>query len=275
MAYEPKNIIENLMKNKRIKKRVDELNLNKNQILEALPILIDMNEQKDDKNTKYLTSFYLTNDGNVKRYEIRSSYWSQFFYLKNVKTLDFENVDFEDEKEFIKEESRKIVVNKIKNYLGIQKEALGLYLYGDMGVGKTFLLKRIAKKIAENNKEIAFITVSHLASKIKAMFNDNEAYWNLINSLKDIDFLFLDDIGSESINGWFRDDILFSILNSRMQKLKTTFFSSNYSLKKLEDIQSKTAKEKYRQSDKAIRLISRIKSLSEEILLIGTNKRIR
>ena len=273
MKFDPQKIIEELMKNSRIKAKVEETKLTRDQIFEALPILIDMNQQKDNKETKYLTSFYIDKNGQIRRQEYRSTYWAKFAYLENIKSLWIEEVDFEDDKEFILENSRKSVVNQIINHLDKSKQTKGLYLYGKVGVGKTFLMKRIAKKIAENGNTVAFITVANLVSKIMPMFRDKDEdnYAELINLLKKVDFLFLDDIGSEQIKSWFRDGILFQVLDERYKRARTTFFSSNYSQVELESIQSKTTY-KYQEREKAAKLLSRIRGLSNEVCIKSFKK---
>lgn len=60
MNLDKDQLLKELVKIPRIAARISELKLNQDQITEALPILIDMSEEKDDENTKYLTSFYLT-----------------------------------------------------------------------------------------------------------------------------------------------------------------------------------------------------------------------
>ena len=273
MKFDPQKIIEELMKNSRIKARVEETKLTKDQIFEALPILIDMNQQKDNKETKYLTSFYIDKNGQIRRQEYRSTYWAKFAYLENIKSLWIEEVDFEDDKEFIQENSRKIVVNQVVDYLNKSKQTKGLYLYGDTGVGKTFLMKRIARKIAQNESTVAFITVANLVSKIAPMFRDkdDDNYAELINLLKKVDFLFLDDIGSEQIKSWFRDGFLLQVLDERYKRARTTFFSSNYSQVKLESIQAKT-NYKYQEKEKAAKLLSRIRGLSNEVRIKSFKK---
>ena len=40
---------------------------------------------------------------------------------------------------------------------------------------------------------------------------------DILDDLKEVDYLVLDDIGAESMSGFVRDDILFNILDYRME----------------------------------------------------------
>jgi len=58
-----------------------------------------------------------------------------------------------------------------------------------------------------------------------------------------------------------------------MNKEKITFFSSNYPLKKLIEIESRPIKSTFREWDKAKRLANRVEALTVIKNLVGTNKR--
>ena len=273
-TFNKKELIASLLKNKRIFDRVKELKLSEAQIEQALPILIDMSEEKDDENTKFLTSFYVSHTGSINKMQVRSTYWSQFAFLDNLVTGDIQEINFDDDKDFIKEESRRNLVQKLNKYLtGTGNKEKGIFIYGKMGIGKTFLLKRIAKKIAQQGFKIGIINLSDLATKIKNQLSEQVGYEKTLETLKQVDFLFIDDIGAEPITSWFRDEIVFSILNDRMQTKRTTFFTSNYSYSELAKIEARTNKVSYPEYDKANRLLERIKALTEPYELVGKNKR--
>ena len=268
-------VIKTILKNTFVYEQITKHNLTDKQIKEALPILIDMANQ-DMENSKYIISFYIASNGAVKRQEILSPKGMKESYMSRVLSQDFSPTNFELEKKYYMSEERGNVLNEFARYLSDNPPNIGLYLYGNMGVGKTFTAKRFAKKIAEKGNDIAFVNLSFLASKLKSSFsNSSEKISYIINILKEVPFLFIDDIGSEQITEWFRDDVLFSILNFRMEHKKTTFFTSNYDVNELEKVQAKTAKEKYRDFDKAKRLIERIKALSKPIKIFGKNLRYK
>lgn len=74
-----------------------------------MPIFIDMEQEKDDKQTNYLTTIKVVN-GNVQRAKERSTFFKNFAYQDYVITKHYEPLNFEDDKEFIREEGRKQVM---------------------------------------------------------------------------------------------------------------------------------------------------------------------
>ena len=268
-------LLESLLKNPRIAKRVNELNLNRDQMIEAIPVMIDMQSEEDEiSELDKLTSFYVSEHGSVLRTYVLSPKGKEKKYIDNIITNKIFPLDFEDRKPFDQEEGRRKIVEDFSNLLKNPGTAeKGFFIYGDMGIGKTFMLKRFLKKLAEHDKNVAFANVSELMSKIKNTFNSDSNQEELLDTLKTVDYLFLDDIGAENIAAWFRDGYLFEILNERMDKHRITFFTSNYSIDKLKEVQSRTQNQKFKDYDKAQRLIERIKAMSKEYFIKGKNKR--
>lgn len=274
MEFNKEEILKEVLQNERVAERVTELKLSKKQMNDALSILIDMANENDDSKVKTLTSFYIDKKGIPKRMVVLSTKGKQLEYLNNILTQEINFIDFENIPEFYKEESRKEVVAAFSKFIKSDSTPKkGIYIYGDMGIGKTFMFKIFAKKIAQKGKKVGFINLSALISKIKSTFGTTESSELILEDLTKIDYLFIDDIGSEKISSWFRDDFLFTLLNERMDKKRITFFTSNYSQNALLLKESKTSGSKYRDSIEANRLISRIKTLSIEINVKGTNKR--
>lgn len=105
----------------------------------------------------------------------------------------------------------------------------GLFLYGDTGVGKTYLMALYANQQAKRGYSVCFVTMSRLLNEIKQTFNyksDTEVE-TIMSQLSTCDLLVLDDIGSEAVTQWSRDEILFTILNNRMEANRMTCFTSN------------------------------------------------
>lgn len=154
-----------------------------------------------------------------------------------------------------------------------QKEEKGIYLYGDVGVGKTFLASGVANELAKSGNSIAFVHVPTFASRIRGSVQDRDAFDLEIYRMKNVDLLVLDDIGAETVTSWFRDEVLLTILNYRMEAKKTTWFTSNYSYDQL-FVHYAHSQKNQKEELQAERLLERIKYLSKSIELKGKNRRI-
>ncbi|WP_341266683.1 hypothetical protein [Candidatus Phytoplasma fraxini] len=53
--------------------------------------------------------------------------------------------------------------------------------------------------------------------------------------LRNIQYLFLDDLGAENLTVYFRDDILYPLLNARQEKGLITFINSNFNPQQLRE----------------------------------------
>ena len=148
----------------------------------------------------------------------------------------------------------------------------GIYLYGSPGVGKTYLAAGICNYYAKAKRNCAFIHMPTFISDMKLLLNDKDLMDRRIKQLKDVDILICDDIGGESITAWTRDEILLPIFNERMEKNRLTFFTSNYSLSELENHYALNVRGNAQEIE-ALRILERIKALSFEEFVNGSNRR--
>lgn len=149
----------------------------------------------------------------------------------------------------------------------------GYYIYGEVGVGKTYLMSAITNVLAKAGKKIAFVHMPTLANDLKSMISRRESIDGLLYKLKNVDVLVLDDIGSEGVSDWLRDDILLSILNYRMESNKTCFYTSNLSMDELFNYYSVNNKRAINNLASQ-RLLERVRMTSKEINLVGKNRRV-
>ncbi|WP_220750833.1 primosomal protein DnaI [Apilactobacillus xinyiensis] len=163
-------------------------------------------------------------------------------------------------------------LNFIKNYHKTDKWLPGLYIYGSFGIGKTYLLGAIANKLAENGVDVTMLHFPSFAVEMKNSIGNNNVA-DKIDAIKRASILMLDDIGADSMSSWVRDDILGVILEWRMQNHLPTFFSSNFSMDKLETEHLSVNNRGDDEPLKAKRIMQRIRFLSKEYLMTGSNRR--
>ncbi|MDE5565376.1 MAG: ATP-binding protein, partial [Anaeroplasmataceae bacterium] len=126
--------------------------------------------------------------------------------------------------------------NRIKIYDYIQnfiqalenhQYAKGLYIYGGFATGKTFILGCIANELAQHHIQSLVIYFPDLVVELKNAMGDSTRFEELMNYLKSVDVLMLDDLGSENMTSWLRDEVLGPVLNYRLMEEKPVFISSN------------------------------------------------
>jgi DNA replication protein DnaC len=95
-------------------------------------------------------------------------------------------------------ETKKHVLNYYKKVLEHPENAYGLFVYGDVGVGKTHTSIALANEFAKRGKWVAFVNCGDIAYKLKLGFDQpNSVNDDIVNRMKTADVLFLDDIGAE------------------------------------------------------------------------------
>ena len=161
------------------------------------------------------------------------------------------------------------LVDFVANYPSPDQK--GLYIYGDMGVGKSFMLAAMAHELSETKKvATTIIHYPSFAIDVRNGIKDNSVK-EQIDAVKEAEVLVLDDIGAEQFSSWIRDDVLQVILQYRMIEELPTFFTSNYSFA---DLEAKLSNG--RQGDEtwqAKRVMERIRFLAKEVHLKGVNRR--
>ena len=170
-------------------------------------------------------------------------------------------------------EAIKYILNYLENYK--DKEIKGLYLHGNFGTGKTYLIAALFNELAKKGEKSAIIYFPEFLRTLKASFRNSDpeeaTFSDKYEYIKRIPFLLIDDIGAENVTAWGRDEILGTLLQYRANENLPTFFTSNLNIEELENNLAVT-KDK---SDKvkARRIIERIKLLTNDIEIIGKNRR--
>ena len=186
--------------------------------------------------------------------------------IKNFNTPEFIK-DASISKIYKTDKNRFEVINWLLDFLdNYSKGDKGLFLHGNFGCGKTYL---IAATLNELSKSGYTSSVIFWPEFIRDMFS--ETFKENLEYVKKVDLLLIDDLGAENLTQYNRDEILCPILQYRMDNKLTTFITSNLDINALTQhlSQSKGAVEEV----KAGRIISRIQQLTTDMEMISKNLR--
>lgn len=138
-----------------------------------------------------------------------------------------------------------------------------ILLYGDTGVGKTFLSHCIAKEVMDSSYSVIYFSASRLFDVLaNNVFGKKDVETDdSLDYIYNCDLLIIDDLGTELANT-FTTSQLFSCLNERILRRKSTIISTNLALDNIKTIYSE-------------RIFSRISSHYTMLRLTGDDIRIQ
>lgn len=198
-------------------------------------------------------------------------------YLQNVYTFN-EPKEIKQAKMseiYTKDTNRFDTIIWLKNFIEDyknKKDVKGLFLHGNFGCGKTYLISAMFNELAKSNIKSAIVFWPEFLNELKNSFNgDKNEFKNKFNKIKKTPILLIDDIGAENTTAWERDEILSPILQYRMQESLPTFFTSNFDLELLEKHFSSTSSGV--EEVKSRRIMERIKQLTIEKKIESKNYR--
>lgn len=144
-----------------------------------------------------------------------------------------------------------------------EQQHRNLFLYGDVGVGKTFLSNCIAKELMDAGFSVIYYSAPSFFNMLaKSTFHKNDADAQTVYEyIFDCDLLIIDDLGTEFTNSFVTSQ-LFTCINERLLGKKSTVISTNLSLDSLADLYTE-------------RCFSRITSNYILLRLIGDDIRIK
>lgn len=203
---------------------------NNKDILENLPVFLRENlryipdcnclELKKEKEFEKLEKQYEAErrKNRVNRYKSISIIDDKFYSSR------FENADEDNIIIFLKKYADK--------FLTSDKVPAGLYLYGNVGTGKTYGVSCLANKLMEKGKTVLIMNLGLYLVKIKSEFKvgvSGDIESEILNFIKECDLLIIDDLGVEK-NSEFVLEKVFNLIDTRYRTNKPMIITSNLSL---------------------------------------------
>lgn len=192
----------------------------------------------DCKDTGYIT----TTDGLkekcycFRRQELsilyEQSHIQDMISRENFSTLSFDYYKGEDLEHF--KGAVRICRDFVQNF---KQDYHNILFYGTVGTGKSFLSGCIAREILQTGHSVIYFSASGLFEALARYSFDakgKEALSDFYDDLYNCDLLIIDDLGTEITNS-FVSSQLFSCLNERNLRSRSTIISTNLSLEELRD----------------------------------------
>jgi DNA replication protein DnaC len=140
----------------------------------------------------------------------------------------------------------------------------GLWLFGDVGTGKTSLAMLVSKAALEAGHSVAIYSLPRLLSDIKETYEDSSerSYMQLFERLVGVDLLHIDDLGAEKRTDWVLEQ-LYSIINERWQEQRSIIVTTN--LVDVDELRAQIGP----------RTVSRLHEMCDLIPIMGRDRRMQ
>jgi len=138
----------------------------------------------------------------------------------------------------------------------------GLWLYGDVGTGKTTLAMLVARHALEAGHSVAIYSLPRLLAEIRTTFDESSdrSYTDLIDRLSQVDLLHVDDVGAEKTSPWVLEQ-LYALVNARYEDERSIVLTTN--LQERDELVAQIGE----------RTVSRLEEMCEVVPLFGPDAR--
>ncbi len=178
-------------------------------------------------------------------------------------SFDYYSPDFLDAASGITSlDSAKNAYEKSWDFINGFPNGNNLLIYGDTGVGKTYLTHCIAKELLDRSFFVLYFTSFDLFDLLsKNTFDKNTEVADMAQFVFDCDLLIIDDLGTELTNSFISSQ-LFCCINERIINKHSTIISTNLTMEDFLDTYSE-------------RTFSRVTSNYTMLKLVGNDIRIQ
>jgi DNA replication protein DnaC len=125
----------------------------------------------------------------------------------------------------------------IRQVAGALPDDVGLFLWGPPGVGKTYSMCAIAHQLYFDGRDVQRTTWDMLCLTMRDTFGGHGGELSIVNSLVQVDTLFLEDVGVTVSIGQQESDFslrtFLLLLDQRLEHCRATYVTSNKSVEEL------------------------------------------
>jgi DNA replication protein DnaC len=104
----------------------------------------------------------------------------------------------------------------------------GLWLFGDVGTGKTTLAMLVSRHALEAGRSVAIYSLPRLLADLRRTFDDDapQTYTEMLDRLATVDLLHIDDVGAEQTSSWVLEQ-LYALINARYEDERSVIVTTN------------------------------------------------
>jgi len=181
---------------------------------------------------------------------------------KRYANATFETTGKEQSPEFLS--AMKDCMHYCANAEDAASNGKGVYLWGNSGIGKTWLAACMCNSLTDGGYSVKFTSFSEISRQIRETFNTSISENTIFRALVNTDFLIIDDIGTEIVqrnnaDNWLQERI-YDVVNSRYVEQKPMIYTSNYSIHDLvakRKLMQKTAERIFETSNTVVSIKNR------------------
>jgi len=152
--------------------------------------------------------------------------------IKNLRRSGFHDEKFKQcTFEASKLDNRAINVGKryAKNFEEIKEKGHGILLFGDVGVGKTFVAACIVNSVIDQGYSAIMTNFSRIINTVQETFDQRQKY---LDSLNSVDLMVIDDLAVERKTDYVKE-MMYQIIDNRYRSGKPLIVTTNLTIDNL------------------------------------------
>lgn len=154
--------------------------------------------------------------------------------------------------------AKAVAVDFVEKWEDFYRGNLGLYIYGRMGVGKSYMAAAIANALIDRGVSVLFTDFTDLVNRMEEGYGNRN---RVLAGLENYKLLVVDDYGCERGSAYMLEQI-FSVMKRRLENAQPMIFTSNMPWSWVEDGTNEWG-----------RINGRIVEMCVPVLLEGDDKR--
>ncbi|WP_215740961.1 ATP-binding protein [Mesomycoplasma hyorhinis] len=223
-----------------VQKIIKNLNVSKEELTDNIDVFLNFLDQ--EPNAKFLKIIIrdpITNALKIKLVESqkdKSEILEKYIFLKAISQLSAAHLSDSFKENFLKQINNEVKRNVYNLWKEVPKSKKWCFIFGPSLSGKTVFFKILSWSIVSKQKSVVYTNFLDLVNLYSNSISKKGLAFEIINQLKNADYLLIEDFVSSNDVSWFIEQVLNPVLDSRIKENKKIFISSLYSLSQIEQM---------------------------------------